>query len=127
VTHNIVNNTVNVGTAVNSPVQQSGHHSTQHQSIAYGADDLRKIERLMTDLTDKFEELKLDPNQAGNARAQIATLQAQLGAADPDPTILRQAGKSLRNITEGAIAGLIVAGAQPEIWQWIAHAMKALF
>jgi hypothetical protein len=60
------------------------------------------------------------------ARAQIATIEAQL-SDQPDPVIVRQAGRTLRNITEGAIAGLIAAAVQPTVWDWIQAAMARLF
>ena len=45
---------------------------------------------------------------------------------DPDPAIVRQAGRTLRNITEGAISGLLAAAIQPPVWLWIHQAMAAL-
>src|SRR5664279_490298 len=67
---------------------------------------------------------------AGSAPSAIsetipATLKAEL-AGQPDPGIVRQAGRTLRNITEGAIGSLLAASAQPGLWHWIQQKPNAL-
>jgi hypothetical protein len=69
-------------------------------------------------LTAHLNELNLDARQRQRAEAQIATLKAEL-AGDPDFAIVRQAGRTLRNITEGAIGSLLATAAQPGVWHWI--------
>jgi hypothetical protein len=67
--------------------------------------------------------LKLDPRQKQRAEAQIETLKAEL-AGEPDQEIVKQALRTLRNITEGAIAGLLATAAtQPTAWQWVHHVL----
>lgn len=128
VTNNIVNNIVNIGTmsGVNSPIQQAGTGSTQTQEITYGAQDLADLNRLVSDLTGHLDGLRLDSRQKQKAEAQIATLRAQL-TDEPDPAIVRQVGRSLRNITEGAIGSLIASGIQATMWTWVIEAMHRLF
>ena len=71
--------------------------------------------------------LGLDPTQKRNAEAQIATLKAQL-TDEPDPVIVKQAGRTLRSIPEGTISSLLAyAAVQPPVWQWIHQAMTRLF
>jgi hypothetical protein len=125
-TYNIVNNTVHVGTAVNSPMQQAGSGSSQHQTVTYNLHQIDELRRTLTEITSHFDELKLNPVQARIARAQIATLESQLDV-EPNPVILRQAGHTLRNITEGAIASLIVTAVQPVPWARIADVLGRLF
>jgi hypothetical protein len=48
------------------------------------------------------------------AQAQIATIKAQL-TDEPNHTIIREAAKTLRNVTEGVVGGLISTAAQPAI------------
>jgi hypothetical protein len=126
VTYNYVNNTLHVGTAVNSPLQQGGAASSQNVTITYEAADLSDLRRVLDHLAENMAALKLGEVEARKARAQIATLQAQLDS-DPDPIIVRQAGKTLRNVTEGAIAGLIAAGIQPALWSAAATLFARLF
>lgn len=124
--YNIVNNTTNIGTALNSPVQQAGAHSTQKQLITYGVQDRAVLGRLVLELASHLHELQLDASATQKANAQLATIQAQL-SDEPDPTIVQQAGRTLRNITEGAIAGLVANAVQPTIWSWVAENMARFF
>jgi hypothetical protein len=126
VTYNVVYNTMHVGTMSNSPVQQAGVHSTQNQIVSYGAQELADLTRLASELTVHLDELQIDARQKQKAQAQIATIKAQL-TDEPDPVVVRQAGRTLRNITEGAIGSLIAAAAQPTVWTWVSEVMRRLF
>lgn len=124
--NNIVNNTTNIGTAIHPSVQQAGNKSTQYQTITYDAMDRAELTRLIGDFKDHLQELQLDSIATRKANAQIATIQAQL-IDELNPIIVQQAGRSLRNITEGAIAGLIAAAVQPTVWASVAAVMARLF
>ena len=126
VSYNIVHNTVNVGSMNNSPVQQGGISSTQHQTMTYTAQDITDIRKLVIELNAHLGELDLDAAPRKKAEAQIATLAAQL-EDEPDPVIIRQAGRTLRNITEGAIGSLLATVAQPIVWKWALDLMHRLF
>lgn len=126
VTYNIVYNTMHVGTMSNSPVQQAGVQSTQNQKITYGAKELSDLSRLVSELTSHLDELQIEVRQKQKAKAQIATLKAQL-TDEPDPVIVRQAGRTLRSVTEGAIGSLIASAAQPTVWTWVGEVMRRLF
>jgi len=122
----ITYNIVNIGTSINSPIQQAGAQSRQEQVITYSAQELYDLVRLVSEFANHFDELKLDTRMKQKAKAQLATLEAQL-SDEPDPIIVRQVGHTLRNITEGAIGSLIAAAAQPSIWSWVAQIMTRLF
>ena len=100
-----------------SSIQQAGSHSTQVQTVNYGEQDLADLKRVKL-IEENFGQLKLDEAATKRAKAQIATLKAQL-TDEPNPTILKEAGKTLRNITEGVIAGLITTATQPSTWQFV--------
>jgi len=93
--------TYNIGAMHNSPVQHisPGGHGTQ--TTTYSSDDLRSVVALYRQHVD---ELGLDDAQRRKADAQVATIEAQL-MDEPDPSIIRSAGKSLKTIVEGAIGG----------------------
>lgn len=122
VTYNIVN----IGTANNSPMQIAGAHSSQEQTTSYSSQDTAELARLVHELGGRLPELNLSERDNQKAKASLATLEAQL-ADDPDPVIVRRAGRTLRNITEGVIAGLITAGVQPAIWAGIMDIMSRMF
>ena len=126
VSYNIVYNTMNVETLSNSPVQQGGVHSTQSQTVSYSTLDLADLNRLVAELTSHLGELQIDARQRQKAEAQIATLKAQL-TDEPDSIIIKQAGRTLRNITEGAIGSLLATAARPAVWLWIQESMRRLF
>jgi hypothetical protein len=84
------------------------------QSSAFGIQP-QDLSRLVNDLVGHLAELNLDAQQQQRAEAQIAALKAEL-AGKPDPTIVMQAGRTLRNIIEGAVGSLLAAGIQPSLW-----------
>jgi hypothetical protein len=93
----------NIGTMTNSPLQhvESGGHGIQ--TTNYAPENLQQIIDLYKSHVD---ELRLDAAQRRRADAQIATIEAQL-LDEPDPTIIRAAGQSLKTIVEGAIGGAV--------------------
>jgi hypothetical protein len=121
-----VHNTTNIGTAINSPVQQAGAQSKQNQLITYGAQDHADLVRLVREFASHLHELQLDEAAIRKANAQLATIQAQL-SDEPNPSIVQQAGRTLRNVTEGAIASLISNAVQPTVWSWVDQITTRLF
>jgi len=126
VSYNIVYNTMHVGSMQNSPVQQGGAQSMQQQTIAYCDTEIADLSRFVNELASHLEELPIDAGQKRRVDAQLATLKAQL-SDEPDPVIVRQAGRTLRNILEGAIGSLLASAAQPTVWVWIDEALRRLF
>lgn len=98
-------------------VAQNSDHVNQTANIEVQAGDLAK---LVAHFTTHLDELNLDARQKQRAEAQIAALKTELDG-EADPEIVNQAGRTLRNITEGAIGSLIATAAQPGVWQWIHH------
>jgi hypothetical protein len=86
---------------------QIGDSNTIRQSLGIQPHDLT---RLVTELTEHLDELNLDGRERQRAEVQIAALKVEL-AGDPDPAMLRQTGRSLRSITEGAIGSLLATAA----------------
>jgi hypothetical protein len=117
---------MHVGTIENSPVQQGGVQSTQQQTITYSGNQMSDLSRFVNELACHLEELPIDAAQRRKANAQLATLKAQL-SDEPDPVIVTQAGRTLRNILEGAIGSLLATAAQPTVWGWIDEALRRLF
>jgi hypothetical protein len=100
-------------------VAQNSEHFTQAAAVGIQPHDLT---RLVKELIAHLDELNLDVRQKQRAEAQIATLKAEL-AGDPDPAVVKQAARTLRNITEGAVGSLLATAAQPGIWHWIHQAL----
>lgn len=105
--------TYKIGEMHNSPLQHisPGAHGTQ--TTTYSSDDLRSIVALYKQHVD---DLGLDEAQRRRADAQVATIEAQL-IDEPDPSIIKAAGKSLKTIVEGAIGGAVgTAIAAAPVW-----------
>jgi hypothetical protein len=107
--------TIHIGENYNSPIQQisAGAHGTQATTYTITNSQLRAA---IDTYKKHADELSLDPGARRRADAQIATIEAQL-QDEPDPTIVKSAGKSLKKIIEGAIGG--AAGnvlANPSVW-----------
>lgn len=97
-------------------ISQNSDHFSQTASIGIQPQDLP---RLVTELIAHLDELNLDARQKERAEIQIAALNAEL-TGDSDPVMVMQAVRTLRNITEGAIASLLAtASTNPHVWQWI--------
>ena len=115
--------TLHTISVIQSSNVQIGDSNTQDVNVRIETGDLT---RLVTDLTKHLDELNLDARQKLRAEAQIAALKAELAGEDPDPVIVRQAGRTLRSITEGALGSLLAtAAAQPTVWQWIHHTLAS--
>jgi hypothetical protein len=122
----ITYNTINIHHMEGSSIQQAGAQSNLAQSDGYSAQDLADLRRALDLLTQNLDVLNLDDTAKRKAFTQIATLNAQLtGEADPDS--MRQIGKSLRNITEGAIGGLIASAVQPGVWKFVGDVFARWF
>jgi hypothetical protein len=107
----------NVFNAPVGNVAQNSEHLSQTASMEIQPQDLT---RLVTELSEHLEELNLGARQKQRADAQIATLKAELAGEEPDSSIVSQAGRTLRSITESAIGSLLAAAAtEPTVWQWI--------
>jgi hypothetical protein len=83
------------------------------------------LSRLIAELTSHLDELPLDSHQKRQVESHVATLSAQL-LGTPNPLIVNEAGRTLRNILEGATGSLIASAAQPSVWQWV-HGILSQF
>jgi hypothetical protein len=75
----------------------------------------RALKRLVNELGEHLGELKLNQAECQRVQAQLATLNAQL-TDSPNPVIVREAGRTIRNLTQGAISSVIATAAQPTVW-----------
>ncbi|MGE8940648.1 hypothetical protein ACO2I3_01915 [Leptospira interrogans] len=110
-----VSNHLSIGVMSGGAVQQGtvGSKQTQltinHQDIS---DALHAFERALSAISLSEEHRK-------EAAADISTIKAQLEKAHPSTTILRETGKSLRNICEGAVGGALSGPALSALWKML--------
>jgi len=109
----------------NAPVgnlAQNSEHFNQTANIEIPAQDLQKF---VADFSHHLAELNLDEHLKRKVEAQLATIKAQLDD-EPNPVIVREAGRTLRNLTEGVVGNLIATAAQPAVWQSIQKVLELL-
>lgn len=98
----------------------------QHSSgfVQSAALDVDKLRALLIAVRAQLEKEALDSAVRVDAEAQVTTIDAQLSAPHPNGGIVREAGRSLRTIVEGAVAGAI---SQPGPWRAIFETMTEIF
>jgi len=102
-------NTIHIHRMEGGAIAQAGAHSTQHQTI-YNSKDFDDLWQAIEILAQRIDELNLDAAAKKKALTQVNTIKVQLGDDEPSSNIIREAGRTLRNITEGAISELIAKG-----------------
>lgn len=107
------------------PVGNVAQHSERFSQTSEITNGTEELIRFVQEFSTHLRELALDEHQMQRAKMQIDVLKTEL-EGDPDDAVIAQAGRTLRNITEGAVAGLIATAAQPTIWHWI-HQMLIAF
>jgi hypothetical protein len=95
------------------------HQSTSASTKSAVIDEsvLKDVREFASSLSGRLGELALSSKDAGDLRAAIATLEAQVGAPAPSKRLLLEAMASCRNILEGTLGSLVTPGL-------IAHADK---
>ena len=101
-------------------IAQNSHGFSQTAHLDVSIEDLN---RLAEELRANLSKLKLEAADRKAVTAQIATIEAQIKAA-PNPTIIREAGKTIRSLTEGAIGNFIAAATQPTVFAWIREVLQ---
>jgi hypothetical protein len=124
---NLTQNILAANTVINSSIQQGGAHAKMTQIVKnYSRNDLDDLRSLIEVFKKNINDLALDAVAKQKAKVQIETIKLQI-EDEPDLVIVKQAGSTLRNITEGAIGSLIATAAQPTVWAWAAAIMQKLF
>jgi len=110
----------------NAPVGNIAQHSENFQQTSTVGVPPEDLLKLVAELQAHLGDLNLSERQSQRAQIQLEAIQNEL-AGEPDSIVVMQAGKTLRNITEGAIGSLLATGAQPAIWHWIHQTLVAAF
>jgi hypothetical protein len=101
-------NIINIQSMVNSSIQQASPGATQ--TATYNSSDLKGLGTILDELTNSLSGLKLSEQSNAELRADITAINAQLVSPNPKGVIIKEAGKSIRNILEGTTGSLIAAG-----------------
>lgn len=89
------------GPVQNYQVQQGSDQSTQ-TAIVVSPLDLDKVSEIVRAITQGMATLKLSHEAEAELKADVATMQAQLGSPTPKPGVIRECLQSARRVLEGA-------------------------
>lgn len=112
------NNHVAIGVMSGGAVQQGTSHLTQ--TIHNKIDTKRICEALDHFESSIISSANIPRDYLADLTADIATLRGQLAKTQPSVSILHEAGRSLRNVTEGALGGMLshpAASSATALWQ----------
>lgn len=101
----------NIGSMNNSQLQL---HSSGFQNMA-NQDGVELSKKLIDALDSVFDALKLSQSAAGELRAEIETIKAQLGSPKPKFSVLKECFLSTKAILEGATGNILASGIASQI------------
>ena len=102
-------------------VQQAGGAAIQANTVSLSAEVIgASLDHLLAHLVDAPQELltELEPD--------AATIRSQLAKADPNPTIVQESGRTIRNVIEAAVGGALGNAMSPGIAQALAAFSAAI-
>ena len=108
---------INVGGNVGNLI---GTVSGGDVQMIYTPNDLADIRSLITDIFDQRKEIGLTPEKLTELEAEVQTIQTQLAKQTPNHSIIKEAGKTIRNILEGAVGSTLASGWLPALQQLLA-------
>ena len=101
-------NIIAIGEMVKSQIQQAGPQAKQVMTIDEG--DYGQVKELIESLKESLRELPLQPKSKGDLEADIQTIEAQMLASKPKPSIITECLMSIRRILEEVAGNALAAG-----------------
>lgn len=98
---------VTVGSMIGSAVQQGTASSIQQ--VSSSSINVEVVRAGIAQLEEALRASEIPSSVLAEFRAELETIKAQLGKAQPSISILREAGQSLRTITESVAANTLTA------------------
>jgi hypothetical protein len=99
-----VHNAINVGSMIGSTIQQGSPAATQTAQITLNVHLARTA---LAELESALSNANLSHTVRDEMLADVRTIGAQLSKPTPSTSIVREAGRSLRNVVEGVAAGAL--------------------
>lgn len=111
-----VANAINIGTMTGSTIQQGSPNATQNVQFTLNVESVRTA---LDQLDIAIADLNLPATTLAELQADIGTIRAQLSKPSPSLPILREAGRTLRNVIEGIAASALtptLIAVAPALW-----------
>ena len=115
-TSTITHNTISAQQIIGSAIQQGSLHATQ---LATSTFQVKSAREALEVFETAIQQAQLPSATLAQLVGDVETIRAQLKKPSPSQTIVREAGKSLRNIVEGISAALLtpsIIAAAPALW-----------
>ena len=100
-------NSINVGHMSGGAVQQGTVQSSQSLSTI----NIQAAAAAVKEFEDELQKASLPSDVFGELKGDLDTVKAQLSKPAPSKAVLTEAGRSLRNVIEGATGGMLAPGA----------------
>ncbi len=110
-------NIINIGSMVNSQIQQGGPESDLSMVIDYAG--LLKIKEVLNEIKVSLSELQLDSDTSEELLADISSAIAQIKSSKPKFSIITECLKSIRSILESSAGGVLATGLLSKIGPYI--------
>jgi len=93
-------NVIQIGTAINTQIQQDSDGSSQRLSVS--DQTIGDIESMVSQLKESLEDLGLSQDDAAEVTAQIATAEGQLASRKPKLEIVKSALTDIHEVMSAA-------------------------
>ena len=98
-------NIINVGSMINSGIQQGSNHSNQY--VEYKVEDRKVLEELLAILGLNIDNLQLNSEDRKELISEKETIESQIKSPKPKTIIIRESLKTIRSLMEGVASSLI--------------------
>lgn len=104
---NVTNITNHIGSLTNSQLQQGTSYSSQSYNASL---DKELVASFIAELETSKQRLDLSSSDNIHVDANLHTLKSQIRTSEPNPVIISEALKSIRNVLEGITGSVIASG-----------------
>lgn len=109
VKHQVTNN---IGSMVNSQLQQNSPKATQSMLVTQSLTDITDF---IENLNKNIDKIELNSDLKDELKADILTIESQVSSPKPKEIIMIESLKSIRNILEGITGSIIATGLLTQI------------
>ena len=100
--------TYNIGTMQNSQIQHDSAHATQSLNVTEA--NSVDLKNLVEELKKAVDSFQLSQEQFSELKEAIAMLEIQANSAKPNNLIIKESGRTVRNILEGMTGSIAASG-----------------
>jgi hypothetical protein len=104
----VPNNSIVIGHMANSTILQGSPEATQNVQFAFNIETSRKA---LAEFESALAASKIPAKTLDELLADVHTIQSQLAKPAPSRVIIHEAGRSLRNVVEGVVGGMLTPAA----------------